>query len=130
MVRNMEFAAGELYSASWDGDGTFRVVKVLAVDDEAVHVRVYKERFPVRPATVDHGELTLGSVEDADGFGVGHPALALKEFELWDPELIGITEVDDDELDGYRMWASEPDAGVFAPKPTLISRLRTWLGRG
>jgi hypothetical protein len=88
----MEFAPGQLYSADWDDDGSFRVVKVLVVDDRAVHVRVYRERFGERPSSVDPAELTLGSVDDED-FGVGHLPLAREELMRWRPELIGAAEV-------------------------------------
>lgn len=76
-------------------------MKVLAVDEDAVHIRVYKERFSTRPATVDTDGLTLGSIDDADGFGVGHLPLTHEEFALWQP----------------------------ARRPTLLARLRDWLGR-
>jgi hypothetical protein len=124
------FTPGQLYSGNWDDDGTYRVVKVLAADDEAVHVRVYKQRFPERPTTVDPQRLTLGTAHDSDGFGVGHLPLAHQEFMLWEPQLIGSTELREEELDGYRMWASEPDAEVFGVvKRTLRGRIRGWLGR-
>ena len=105
-------------------------MKVLVVDDEAVHIRVYKERFEHRPSAVDPDRLTLGSIDDTDGFGVGHLPLAREEFMRWEPELLGTAEVDDEELEGYRMWADEADAGVFGPrKPSLMDRLRARLGR-
>jgi hypothetical protein len=37
--------AGDLYSIE-TGDGTYSIVKILAVDDDAVHLRLYKNRFP------------------------------------------------------------------------------------
>jgi len=122
---------GQLYTCTWDDIGNYSVAKVLAVDESAVHVRVYKETFPARPTTVDPGSLSLGSIYDSGGFGVGHLPLAREEFLRWEPELIAQTEVAEDELDGYRMWAEEPDAGVFEPpKPGLLGRVRGWLGRG
>jgi hypothetical protein len=49
---------------------------------------------------------------------------------LWEPRLIATVEVEEDELEGYRIWADEPDAGVFAPRrPTLRDRFRRWVGR-
>jgi hypothetical protein len=120
----VEFEPGQIYSANWDDDGTFRVAKVLVVDDEAVHVRVYKERFDDRPREVDTNDLSLGSVHDEGSFGVGHLPLAREEFLRWEPILIKSESVAEEELDGYEMWAEAPDAGVFGPAPTLGDRLR------
>jgi hypothetical protein len=125
----MEFMPGQLLSANWDDDGSFRVVKVLAAGDGAVHVRVYRERFESRPADVDEAALTLGSVFEDEHFGVGHLPLSEEEFALWEPILIKTVGVDEEELDGYRMWLDDPDAGVFTPRPTLAGRLRRLLRR-
>jgi hypothetical protein len=51
-------------------------MKVLAVDHSAIHVRLYKNRFTNRPQSVDTRELSLGSIDDPDGFGVGHLPLS------------------------------------------------------
>ena len=126
----MDFAAGQIFSGNWDDDGTYRVAKVLAVDEHAVHVRVYKQRFRQPPTSIEPDDLTLGSIDDPDGFGVGHLPLSRDELALWGPSLITTARVDDEELEGYRMWAEDPDAGVFSPKPTLRDRVRGWLGRG
>ena len=129
ILHTVEFTPGQVFSGNWDDDGTYRVAKVLATDEQAVHVRVYKERFPQRPTAVDLERLTLGSIDDSDGFGVGHLPLSRDEFALWEPSLITTVGVDEEELEGYRMWADEPDAGVFSPKPTVRDRVRGWLGR-
>ena len=38
---HVEVAPGQVDSGSWDDDGTYRVAKVLVVDEQSVHVRVY-----------------------------------------------------------------------------------------
>jgi hypothetical protein len=77
---------GEIYSVQ-DRNG-HKVVKILAVDSRAVHVRLYKNYFSHRPQSVDVNTLTLGSVYDADGFGVGHLPLTATTFSSWLPMLI------------------------------------------
>jgi hypothetical protein len=102
---------GGIYSTS-DGSG-FGVVKVLAVEPDAVSVRVYRERFPHRPPSVDPSGLSLGSIDDPNGFGVGHLPLAPRDFALWFPVHLATVPVTDSELEGYRAW-KEAGGGVFS----------------
>jgi hypothetical protein len=76
----VELSPGQVFSGKWDDDGTYRVLQVLAVDEQAVHVRVYKQRFPERPTEVNRKQLTLGSTHDEDGFGFGILLLRAEEF--------------------------------------------------
>jgi hypothetical protein len=46
----MRFHAGQVVSAEWDGDGTWRVITVLVVDGDDLEVRVHPERLPGPPA--------------------------------------------------------------------------------
>jgi hypothetical protein len=106
-----EFISGGVYSVE-SGDGDFGVVKVLVVDDKGVHLRVYKNKYPTRPTAVDLKTLSLGSLNDPDGFGMGHLPLSREGFAEWKPALITKDEVRKDELDGYEMW-KEAGAEVF-----------------
>lgn len=103
--------AGGLYSV-WEGEGSFGVVKILAIDPEAVSIRWYKESFPDRLTTASSRELSLGSVED-ENFGLGHLALDYRDFKLMFPVHIAQEPVSEEELDGYRIW-SESGAGAFS----------------
>ena len=60
----VQYNPGEIYSVQ-DRNG-YKVVKILAVDSRAVHVRLYKNYFSHRAQSVDVNTLTLGSVYDAD----------------------------------------------------------------
>lgn len=58
--------AGGYYSILDSRQG-FRVVKILTVDNEAVHVSLFTNRFPARPTDVDPSTLTLEmNVDDLD----------------------------------------------------------------
>jgi hypothetical protein len=103
---------GGLYSVN-DGEGNFRVAKVLALDDFAVHIRLYKNKYPVRPRTVDAATLSLGSIKDKDGFGMGHLPLSRKAFANWQPVFLTQSSVTAEELEGYKMW-QEDHGGVFS----------------
>jgi hypothetical protein len=103
MDRDLPIVGG-LY-ASREDNGLYRVVKVLAVDDFAVHLRSYADRFEGLPSGVASSQLSLGFLGPPHGFGIGHFPLALEGFREDDRVLVGQEPVQDDELDGYRIWA-------------------------
>lgn len=53
---------------------------------------------------VDVRTLALGSIDDPDGFGMGHLPLTKRTFDSWEPVLISRTSVSADELEGYEEW--------------------------
>ena len=93
---------GALYSV-WEGDESFAVVKVLAVDPNAVSVRWYRESFPDRPETASSSDLSLGTIDD-EVAGLGHIALVYRDFELMFPMRIAQEDLSAEELEGYEMW--------------------------
>ena len=110
-IHEDRWEAGALYSIGL-GDGTFGVAKVLALDPGIVSIRMYKQTFPQRPKAVDPATLTLGKVDDEDGFGIGHLPLEAREFAFWFPVFVSQGTVSEEELEGYRMWM-ESGAGAF-----------------
>jgi hypothetical protein len=96
---------GGLY-ASKSEDGSFRVSKVLAVDESAVHVRIYKNKFSALPQNLDTSTLSLGKVGDPDGFGIGHAPIA-KEGWLASQVFLKKEPVRDEELQGYQYYLEE-----------------------
>jgi hypothetical protein len=116
------------------GDGTFRVAKVLKLEEGVVHVRTYANSFSERPADVDTSVLTLGSVLE-DDFGPGHIPLASKDFAAWLPQVIRNDPVLPEELEGYEIWREGADEGAAggwdwdSDKPTFGERIRRFLGR-
>jgi hypothetical protein len=102
--------AGGVYSVVSEG-GQFGVVKVLKVEANAVHVRLYSGKWKSRPTISTLGELRLGTIHEADP-GVGHLPLSPRAFAAWAPKLIFISEVAEAELDGYREW-NDAGGGVW-----------------
>ncbi|HEU4427959.1 MAG TPA: hypothetical protein VFT98_04340 [Myxococcota bacterium] len=100
---------GGLYSIL-GAEGGFSVAKVLALDPGIVSIRIYKQRFPARPGTVEPSDLVVGTIHD--GFGIGHIPVASSKFASWEPRLIRRSDVSESELDGYRCW-KESGGGVF-----------------
>ncbi|HET9183397.1 MAG TPA: hypothetical protein VFP59_14775 [Candidatus Angelobacter sp.] len=117
MAPSIDHAPSELFEGGYysiiDGE-SFVVVRVLKLDPEIVHVRICKEHFPQRPRSVDPARLTLGSVYDSDGFGMGHVPLRLATFCDREPLFITHAEVKPDEVEGYEMWRdADGDGGVW-----------------
>jgi len=109
LVRNRDaktepsaYKVGALYSIT-DEKG-YRIAKVLVIEDDVIHVRVYKQAFSERPATIDPSNLTLGTIHDADGFGMGHLPINPRKFDSWRPAFLMDTTLAEDELEGYREW--------------------------
>jgi hypothetical protein len=110
-----EYRQGEVYSVQ-DKKG-YQVAKILVVDPNAVHIRLYKNLFSRRPGQIDLRTLSLDTIRDADGFCMGHLPLSQSEFSAWEPVLITRTTVTQDELEGYDVWKHSSGGGVFdSPK--------------
>jgi len=105
------FEVGDIYSTS-DGNGCYRIVKLLAHADGVCHLRIYKQKFSERPATIDIASLSLGKLGDPDGFGMGHIPQREAGFLQGRPMLLTNVAVTPEELDGYEIW-KENGGGVF-----------------
>lgn len=101
--------AGGLYAAR-GADGKFRVTKVLVIDEHAVHIRIYAERFDQLPEGLTSAGLSLGSLSGPDGFGIGHAPISRQGFLAEERTLLTVEPVAEEELEGYRIWAEDGDA--------------------
>lgn len=107
---NTSIQVGGLY-ATQDNDGSWRVTKVLAVDEFAVHLRSYANKFPEQPTDVDPAKLTLGGIDDPGGFGIGHFPMAKDGFLKDNPLLIKVVPVMEEELEGYKLYLEAMNDG-------------------
>ena len=109
-------APSELFEGAYysivDGE-TFCIAKVLKLEQEIVHVRIYKQQFPQRPRSIDPAALTLGTIHDKDGFGMGHLPLRLPTFLSSEPMFLTHAEVTLQELEGYNLWKESAGGGVW-----------------
>ncbi len=109
-------APSELFEGAYysiiDGDD-FSIAMVLKLEPEIVHVRIYKQHFLQRPRSIDPAALTLGSIHDKDGFGMGHLPLRLATFTDREPMFLTHTEVLPNELEGYNFWKETAAGSVF-----------------
>ena len=89
-------------------------MKVLKVDDQGVHVRVYSNHFDSRPAELDESSLYITGIDrdPNEQLGMGHLPLSKDSFGAWQPRYITTVPVDAAELEGYEMW-KEAGGGYF-----------------
>lgn len=91
------------------GDGRFSIAKILAVDADAIHIRMYGRRFDRRPHSVALDQLVLEPYVPGQALlSFGHLPISRRTFLQWRPRLVdrGLP-VSDDELEGYEMWRQQ-----------------------
>ena len=101
---------GDVYAVK--SGNQYSIVKVLAVDRTAIHIKMYSDLFSWVPKTVDTSTLSRGSIDGTEGFGIAHVPLSRATFAAWEPLRILTEGVTEEELGGYRLW-EEYKGGVF-----------------
>ena len=96
------FGPGDVCSIK--SEDRFSVAKILSKRGDVIHLRIYKENFAIRPESIEMRALSLGSINDPDGFGVGHIPLACATFGSWLPAKFRSDPVTDDELIWVTDW--------------------------
>ncbi len=100
--RRTRVVVGGLYTSKGQ-DGLWRIVKVLACDQEIVYLRQYTNRYTARPESVDFTTLSLAmTLEDLQKgrvtLGIGCIPVDRRGFELEENFHIGGSPVTQDEL--------------------------------
>jgi hypothetical protein len=111
LTAGLDLAPGDICSIK-SGESGFGVIKILVVDQHVIHIRKYKNRFTERPYQLDLSRLSIGTIHDPDGFGVGHLPVSAGGFGSWMPSRICSQDLTDEELEGYRYWL-EDQGGVW-----------------
>ena len=95
-------------------NGPYSVLKILKIDDEGVHVRLYSNQYSTPPTKIDESTLYLAGIDAKpnESLGMGHAPLSRKTFEAWHATFFQQSSVKEDELDGYKMWL-EAKGGYF-----------------
>jgi hypothetical protein len=74
----VRFEPGQLLSAEWDGNGSWRILEVIASDGDSVEVRLFADEFPGPPArgAIAHLEDRYGESQtiSADALALMWPA--------------------------------------------------------
>jgi hypothetical protein len=109
---SVELKEGGLYAIK-DEDGSYSVSKILKLDDEVVHVRMYSNRFDALPTDLDPTSLYMAGLDKKpeERLGIGHAPMARAGFLSDQPVLIKVVPVTDDELEGYRYYMEAMGTG-------------------
>jgi hypothetical protein len=104
---------GGLYATLAD-NGNYSVLKILKLDPQGVHVRVYSNQFPEFPSKLDQSQLYMAGIDRKpnESMGMGHVPISRKSFASWGARFIKIVPVSAEELEGYNMW-KEASGGYF-----------------
>jgi hypothetical protein len=100
-----ELVVGGLYSMN-DGEGSFGVIKVIAIEEKGTHVRLYRNRWTDRPTTIDEATLTLAVNPSHIIYGAEHLALTRKGFYSLQPVFIKQGTVTPEEIQPYKIWTT------------------------
>jgi len=114
---------GNLCAVEWD-EGDYRAVKILALEDGIVHVRLYADKFVERPFQVEPAELDRGVIHRV--FGIAHLPVSAEDFVGWLPGVVGHEAVQPEELVEYELWREDQDA---RRRPALVEDLLNTFGR-
>jgi hypothetical protein len=104
---------GGLYYSKND-DGSYMVLKILKIDEQGVHVRLYSNRFASPAKGLDESKLYMAGVDHKpdESLGMGHAPFSKSTFENSHPIFIKVVGVKPEELEGYNMWL-EAKGGYF-----------------
>ena len=109
ILEHDQLMEGTLYTV-WTS-GAYRVVKLLKVDAGGVHIRLYAGGHAQRPQQVEPAMLTLSGADEKHR-SMGHLPFTRRSFLAMGPRLLTVQPVQEEELEGYRLWA-EAQGGYF-----------------
>lgn len=99
------WSEGGLYYTR-ENDGSYSVLKILKIDDEGFHVRLYSNQFAEPPKKIDESALYMAGMHKKPGerLGMGHAPISKKSFLTWHAVFFQQSTVKEEELEGYKMW--------------------------
>jgi hypothetical protein len=92
-----ELKVGGLYLTK-DESGIHSIYKIIAIDDFAIHLRMYADKFQNKPTQVSSKNLKVT---------IGHIPMDAEGFLAENPELLIIENVTNSELEGYNIYLQE-----------------------
>lgn len=104
---------GGLYSYQ-NSKGKYQIIKILKVEDQGVHVRMYSNSFDAPPSHIEESSLYMSGMNKKPGeaLGMGHIPVSTDSFRSWKISFIQQSKVTAEELDGYNLW-HEAGGGYF-----------------
>lgn len=96
-----------------DANGTWAAAKVLKSEIMRIHLRIAAERWTERPASIPPAAWSPAPISAEAASRdlaaiwpvlIGHYPLSRTTFSGADPKFAGVTTLEHEELDGYRLW--------------------------
>jgi hypothetical protein len=96
---------GGIYSFK-NENGAFSVLKILKVESDGLHIRIYSNQFDAPPTQVDEGTLIIAGLDHKPNEILGQADLPiLKErFDNYKATFVQQSTVKPEELEGYNTW--------------------------
>jgi len=87
-------------------DGSYGVLKILKLDEGGVHIRQYSNKFSSAPSAVEESTLYMAGMDrkPEENLGMGHLPISKNGFAGWRATFVQQSSVNDEELEGYKMW--------------------------
>lgn len=106
--RKSNYIEGGLYYKP-DENGGYSIIKILKIDNDGYHIRLFSNNFMIPPKSIDEKSLFMAGMNRKPGesMGIGHLPLSRATFIEWNPVFIQKSTVKPDELEGYKMWLDD-----------------------
>jgi len=83
----------------------WQFIRILKNADDIIHIRLYSRLYWRKPNIKSFNK---------NNWEIGHLPLDLESLDSWGLTLVGNIPVEENELEGYRIWKEDEDAGVFS----------------
>ncbi len=106
---------GGLYAIPKENNDGYNIMKILKIEDNGYHVRIYSNVFKQIPNDVNVNQLYMVGIKERkenEILGMGHLPISKKTFESYQLFFVKKVDVTEEELEGYRMW-QEAKGGYF-----------------
>lgn len=89
--------------------GSYSVFKILKIEDDGVHVRLYSNVYETPPSDVDVSTLYVAEKHRRadEPMGMRHMPVSNRSFASWKTDYIQTVPVTEDELEGYNLWLDD-----------------------
>jgi len=107
-VAESQWVEGGLY-ATPQKNGTYHILKILKLEDQDVHIRVYSNVFETLPKHVEESSLYMVGIDrkEDEALGMGHAPISRQSFFTWGAIFVQQSSVSPDELEGHQIWLEE-----------------------
>ncbi len=116
-LNKFDYNVGDLYSFNKENN-TYGVLKIIGIDETSegtiISAKIYKNTYSSTPKENTLGDLSVGTIYDKDGYGVGHLPILKGAFEIDILDFIKNEPVQTDELEGYNYWKGDTENGAGA----------------